>query len=93
MAAAFTATYKYAFRTQDGALLRVAKLALTGAAVGNNAVAHGLTDAFGNGVTPLTVGIEPTATGNFYEYQAADATNIYINVPAANATADVYVEY
>ncbi len=87
MAAAFTTKTLYAFRTQDGALIRVAKLSLTGAALGNNAVAHGL------GTTPLAVGTEPTATGNFYEYQAIDATNIYINAPAANATCDVYVEY
>jgi len=94
MAAAFTTTSLYAFRTQDGALVRVARLDLTGAAVGNNAVAHGLTQPNSQqGAKPIAVGIEPTATGSFYEYQAADATNIYINAPAANATCSVYVEY
>ncbi len=92
MAAAFTTKTLYAFRTQDGALIRAARLDATGLVIGNNAVAHGLTQPNGQGAAPISVGIEPTGNATFYEYQAADATNIYINTSAA-ATCSVYVEY
>ncbi len=86
MAVSATNAYLYAFRSQDGALIRVARIDVTGLAIGNNTVPHGL------GVKPLAVGIEPTGNATFYEYQAVDATNVYINASAA-VTCSVYVEY
>jgi hypothetical protein len=40
------------------------------------------------------VSIEPTSNNNFWEYQAADATNIYIGVSAGTGTTiQIYVTY
>ena len=95
MAIGVTPTYQFLDQAQAGQYLRYAKLTVTGlTASSNNTVPHGLTDGKGNSVTPLQVSIEATSNNNFWEYQAADATNIYIGVGAgAGTTIQVYVTY
>lgn len=93
MAVAVTQTNLYFRQTQDGAYIRKAKLAVTGLAAGNNTAAHGLKDVFGNGVTPLSVELEPTSAGPFNESQPSDSTNIYVNAGGAGTTCTLYVEY
>lgn len=76
------------YRDGQGARVASGKLVITGLAAGNNTVAHGLP------ATPRKVIIEPTSNGPFWEYQAADATNLYLGVGAGGGTAaNVYVEY
>jgi hypothetical protein len=90
-----TATYQFIDYALAGQYLKYAKLTVTGLTVSsNNTVPHGLTDGKGNSVTPLQVSIEPTSNNNFWEYQAADATNIYIGVSAGTGTTiQIYVTY
>ena len=80
---------------EAGTRYRYAKLVVTNlSANGVTNVAHGLTDGKGNAVTPITVSIEPTSNNNFYEYQAADNTNIYVGVgSSAGTSCNIYVEY
>jgi hypothetical protein len=74
-------TYLFAFRTHDGALIRVAKVPVTTVAGQANTVAHGLPAA------PLAAIYAPTSgNGNWYETQAPDATNVYITVGASGPT-------
>jgi hypothetical protein len=62
-----------------------AKLVIAGLAAGENKVPHGL------GSQPSKVQIEPTSNTTVYEYQAADATNLYLeSSDAGGCTA--YVE-
>jgi hypothetical protein len=78
-----------------GPFIKNAKLTVTGLTTGgNNSVPHGLNDGKGNAVTPLSVSIEPSSNNNFYEYQAADSTNIYVGVGSGTGTScNIYVEY
>jgi len=95
MAIAVTPTYQFDDVNLQGSILRYAKLTVTGLTTNaNNSVPHGLTDGKGNAVTPLQVSIEPTSNNNFWEYQAADSTNIYIGVgTGTGATVQIYVTY
>ncbi|PYV31448.1 MAG: hypothetical protein DMG22_16935 [Acidobacteria bacterium] len=93
MAIGTTNVNLYSFREADGPPLRAVRIDVTGLASGNNTVPHGLKDQAGNGVVPKSVGIEPTSNGTFYEYQAADATSVYVNVGVGTGTTcSIYVE-
>jgi hypothetical protein len=87
MAIAVAATYLDERQILTGALIDSAKLVVTGLASGNNSVPHGLVRA------PRKVQIEPTSSAVIYEYQAADAINIYLNASAASSGCTIYVEY
>ena len=87
MPIAVNAVNAYTGRTERSVRIRRAVLQVTGLAGGNNSVPHGLPKA------PRVVNIEPTSTGPFVEYQAADATNIYINAGGTGTTCNVTVEY
>jgi hypothetical protein len=95
MAVSVSLTEQFIEETVAGPYIKNAKLNVSGlTASGNNTVPHGLTDGKGNAVTPITVSIEPTSNNNFYEYQAADATNIYVGVGSgAGTSCNIYVEY
>ena len=97
MAIVVTPTYQFQDQAITGQYLHYAKLAVTGlTAGGNNTVPHGLTDGKGNAVTPLQVSIEPTSNNTFWEYQAADSTNIYVaagSVGGSGTTITIYVTY
>jgi hypothetical protein len=95
MAISVTPTYQWTDTAVAGQYLRYAKLTVTGlTASANNTVPHGLTDGRGNAVVPVQVSLEPTSNNNFWEYQAADATNIYVGVGAgAGVTTQIYVTY
>ena len=95
MAITVTPTYQFFEQAQTGQYLKYAKLTVTGlTASANNSVPHGLTDGKGNAVTPVQVDIEPTSNNNFWEYQAADATNVYVGVGSGAGTSiQVYVTY
>jgi hypothetical protein len=95
MAITVTATYQFMDIALPGQILKYARLTVTGLTTNsNNTVPHGLTDGKGNSVTPLQVSLEPTSNNNFWEYQAADATNIYIGVSAGTGTTiQIYVTY
>jgi hypothetical protein len=95
MAISVTPTYIFVEESWAGQYIKNAKLTVTGLAVSsNNSVPHGLTDGKGNAVTPVTVSIEPTSNNNFWEYQAADSTNVYVGVGSGSGTAiQIYVEY
>ena len=94
MAIGVTKVNLFGFRTHEGVFLKSARLDVTGIVVGANTVPHGLKDRNGNGIAPLTVGIEPTSTVPPYETSAADATNIYITGPtSAGTTCSIYVEW
>ncbi len=95
MAIAVTTVPLYAFRGQDGIIIRMARLDVTGLVVSStNNVPHGLKDQNGNAVKPLTVGIEPTSNQTLWEASVADATNIYVAAAAAaGTTCSIYVEY
>jgi len=82
-----TATNAYVDRTERSVRIRHAVLQVTGLTSGQNTVPHGLPKA------PRVVNIEPTSAGPFNEYQAADATNIYINAGGSGTTCNVTVEY
>ncbi len=92
MAIGTTNNSLYVFDLLDGPRMRLVRIDVTGLASGTNTVPHGLKDQAGNGIVPKSVGIEPTSNGTFYEYQAADATNVYIGVAGAGTTASIYVE-
>lgn len=87
MAIAVTAVKAYVDRTERSVRIRHCVLQVTGLSSGNNSVPHGLPN------TPRVVNIEPNSTGPFVEYQAADATNIYINAGGAGTTCNITVEY
>jgi hypothetical protein len=90
MAFSMTPLYQFVQETWVGTTLRNAKLAVTNlSANSQQAVAHGLP------TTPIIVGLEPKSNSTFWEYQAADATNIYVGVGAASGThaVDIYVTY
>lgn len=96
MAVTIAPVYQYVEETIQGALLRNAKLAVTGLpANGVTTVAHGLIDIRGAGITPIVVGLEPKSNSNFWENTPADATNIYVGVGASSGThaVDIYVTY
>jgi hypothetical protein len=95
MAISVTPTYQFIEETLTGQYVKNAKLAVTGLTTSaNNSVPHGLTDGKGNAVTPITVSLEPTSNNQFWEYQAADSTNIYVGVGSgAGVTVNIYVEY
>ena len=95
MAITVTPTYQFSDMALPGQILKYAKLTVTGlTASSNNTVPHGLTDGKGNPVTPLQVSLEPTSNNNFWEYQTADSTNIYVGVGAgAGVTTNIYVTY
>jgi hypothetical protein len=96
MAVSVTPNYQYIDQALPGQYLRYAKLAVTGLPANTNTpVPHGLTDVFGNPTTPLQVGLEPKSNSNFWEYQAADSTNVYVGVGAATGThaVDIYATY
>jgi hypothetical protein len=86
MAITVTPTYLDTRQTLQGALIDQAKLVVAGLASGQNAVPHGLIRA------PRKVQIEATSSVVVYEYQAADATNLYLDASAAGGCT-VYVEY
>jgi hypothetical protein len=77
----------YVDRTERSVRIRHCVLQVTGLASGNNSVPHGLPKA------PRVVNIEANSTGPFIEYQAADATYIYINAGGAGTTCNLTVEY
>lgn len=87
MAIAVTAANAYTDRTERSVRVRHAVLQVTGLASGNNSVPHGLPK------TPRVVNIEPTSTGPFVEYQAADGTNVYVNAGGAGTACTIKVEY
>ena len=95
MAVSVSLTEQFIEETVAGPFIKNAKLSVTGlATAGNNTVPHGLNDGKGNSVTPVTVSIEPTSNNNFFEYQAADSTNIYVGVGSGSGTTcNIYVEY
>lgn len=96
MAVTIAPVYQYVEETIQGALLRNAKLAVTGLpANGVTTVAHGLVDIRGNGITPIVVGLEAKSNSNFWENAPADATNVYVGVGAASGThaVDIYLTY
>jgi len=95
MAVSVSLTEQFIEETLAGPYIKNAKLTVTGLTTGgNNSVAHGLNDGKGNASTPITVSIEPSSNNNFYEYQAADSTNIYVGVGAGSGTTcNIYVEY
>jgi hypothetical protein len=95
MAIVVTPTYQFVEESWAGQYIKNAKLVVTGLTVSaNNSVPHGLTDGKGNAVTPVTVSLEPTSNNNFWEYQAADSTNIYVGVGSGTGTTtNIYVEY
>jgi len=95
MALSVSLTEQFLEETVAGPFIKNAKLSVTGLTTGgNNTVPHGLTDGKGNAATPLSVSIEPTSNNNFYEYQAADSTNIYVGVGSGSGTTcNIYVEY
>lgn len=78
---------QYAERTERSVRIRHAVLQVTGLTSGQNSVPHGLPKA------PRVVNIEPTSVGPFNEYQAADASNIYINAGGSGTACNVTVEY
>jgi len=90
MAVTIRPTYQFVEETWVGTPLRNAKIAVTNIpANSQQAVAHGLP------ATPIIVSLEPKSNSTFWEYQAADATNIYVGVGAASGThaVDIYVTY
>jgi len=95
MAVSVSLTEQFIEGTVAGPYIKNAKLTVTGLTTGgNNSVPHGLNDGKGNAVTPITVSIEPSSNNNFYEYQAADSTNIYVGVGSGTGTScNIYVEY
>jgi hypothetical protein len=95
VAISVTPTYQFIEETITGQYVKNAKLVVTGLTVStNNTVPHSLTDGKGNAVTPLTVSLEPTSNNQFWEYQAADSTNIYVGVGSGSGTTtNIYVEY
>ena len=95
MAIAITQVSQFLDQAQTGQYLRYGRLDVSGLTVGaNNSVPHGLTDGKGNPVKPLQVSIEPTSNNNFWEYQAVDATNIYVGVGSGTGTTiSIYVTY
>jgi len=95
MAVSVSLIEQFVEETLAGPFIKNAKLIVTGLATGaNNSVPHGLNDGKGNAVTPLTVSIEPSSNNNFYEYQGADSTNVYVGVGSGTGTAcNIYVEY
>jgi len=95
MAVSVSLTEQFIEESLAGPFVKNAKLIVTGLTTGgNNSVPHGLNDGKGNAVTPLSVSIEPSSNNNFYEYQAADSTNIYVGVGSGTGTScNIYVEY
>jgi hypothetical protein len=95
MAVSVSLVEQFIEETLAGPFVKNAKLIVTGLTTGgNNSVPHGLNDGKGNAVTPLSVSIEPSSNNNFYEYQAADSTNIYVGVGSGTGTScNIYVEY
>jgi len=87
MAIAVTTVNAYVDRTERSVRVRHAVLQVTGLASGNNTVPHGLPK------TPRAVNIEPNSGGPFNEYQAADATNLYLNAGGSGTACNVTVEY
>lgn len=90
MAITITPSYQFDEATRVGTVLRNAKLAVTNfPANSQQPVAHGLPS------TPIIVSLEPKSNSTFWEYQPADATNIYVGVGAASGThaVDIYVTY
>src|SRR5271157_5048862 len=92
MAIGVTPTYQFIEETLSGQFVKNAKLAVTGITASaspgtNNTIPHGLTDGKGNAVTPITVSLEPTSAPTFYEYQAADATNVYVTATGSAGSA------
>jgi hypothetical protein len=86
MAISVTPTYLDTRQTIQGALIDQAVLVVAGLSEGENSVPHGLIRQ------PRKVQIEPTSSVVIYEYQAADATNLYLDASAAGGC-NVYVEY
>jgi hypothetical protein len=83
-------SYQFVAETWVGTTLRNAKLAVTNLpASSQQEIAHGLPS------TPIIVGLEPRSNSAFYEYQPADATNIYVGVGATSGlhAVDIYVTY
>jgi hypothetical protein len=100
MAIGVAPTYQFIEETVSGQFIKNAKLLVTGitASTGGtqNTIPHGLTDGKGNAVTPITVSIEPTSLPTFFEYQPADATNVYVTATGTAGSAytvTIYVEY
>ena len=95
MAVSVSLIEQFIEETVAGPFIKNAKLVVTGLTTGaNNSVLHGLNDGKGNATTPITVSIEPSSNNNFYEYQAADSTNIYVGVGTGSGTScNIYVEY
>jgi len=90
MAITMTPIYQFVEETWVGTTLRNAKLAVINLpANSQQAVAHGLPN------TPIIVSLEPKSNSTFWEYQPADATNIYVGIGAASGThaVDIYVTY
>ena len=90
MALVITPNYQFVEETWVGTPLRNAKIAVTNIpANSQQAVPHGLP------ATPIIVSLEPKSNSNFWEYQCADATNIYVGIGAASGThaVDIYVTY
>ncbi len=90
MAITMTPSYQFVEETWVGTTLRNAKLAVTNLpASSQQEIAHGLPS------TPIIVGLEPKSNSTFWEYQPADATNIYVGIGAASGThaVDIYVTY
>jgi hypothetical protein len=95
MAISVSITEQFIEETVAGPYIKNAKLTVSGlTASSNNTVPHGLTDGKGNPVTPITVSIEPTSNNNFWEYQAADSSNMYLGLSGGSGTGcNIYVEY
>ncbi len=80
----------YIQQTTPARSLNHVRLRITALTVNaNNAVPHGLL------TTPAQIVIDPRSNFSFWEYQDADATNVYIGVGtgAGAAACDLYVIY
>jgi hypothetical protein len=101
MSIAVSPVYQFSDVALAGQILHYAKLNVTGITASaspgtQNTIPHSLTDGKGSAVTPIQVSIEPTSLPTFYEYQAADATNIYVTATGtsgSNYTVTLYVTY
>ena len=88
MAIGVTAANAYTDRTERSVRIRHCVLQVTGLANGHNTVPHGLPK------TPRVVNLEDTSAGGpFSEYQAADATNVYVNNAGSGSACNITVEY
>ena len=98
MGLSVSAAYQFTQTDLLGRYFRSAILTVTGlTANANNSVRHGLTVPSGAGqvaATPIKVWLEPTSNNQFWEYQTADSTYIYVGVGnGAGTSLQIHVLY